>query len=263
MIIVLSPAKALDYEQQAPDWVIEQATKPFFWQEHSAELLGILQKMSEEQLGNLMKISPNLANLNYERYQHFSDNFEGNNSKPAIFAFNGDVYDSLDVNSLEQKQLQFANQHIRILSGLYGLLRPFDLMQPYRLEMGTRLNNPRGKDLYSFWDDILLKHIINELADKTLHQDSDVIINLASNEYAKALQLNTGKVKYIDIIFKERRGDELKIIGINAKRARGQMARWIVQNEINSYQDLQGFCDNGYVYYAKLSADDSMVFVKG
>jgi len=205
-----------------------------------------------------MHISDKLASLNHGRYQEFSSRYTDNNSKAAIYAFKGDVYIGLDAETLSKADLTFAEKHLRILSGLYGCLRPMDKMQPYRLEMGTALKNPRGKNLYDFWREPLTKDI-----NKTLKKNgNDLIVNLASKEYFSALDKKGLKGELIDIGFKEYRDGKLKFISFNAKKARGMMARYIIQERITTKEGLKGFNADGYGYDEELSSDKEFLFVR-
>lgn len=249
MIVLLSPAKSLKFNSDIPNNI--SPSIPYFAKE-SSELVEILKNNSSKDLEKLMHISSKLALLNYQRFQEFSKNYD--NSKPCIYVYNGDVYDGIDVENYSHEQLQFANQTIRIISGLYGILKPFDLIQAYRLEMSTTLNNPRGKNLYEFWDDKITQKL-NEEPDK-------VIINLASQEYSSAIIPKKLKSDLINIQFKENIKNEYKIIGIHAKRARGIMANFIITNFIQNPQNLKDFCLEGYKYCSKSSTSTEYIFVR-
>lgn len=206
----------------------------------------------------LMGISENLADLNYQRFQHFSRPFDRSNAKPAIFAFRGDTYVGLDADTMKDADIDWAEDHFRMLSGLYGLLKPRDLMQPYRLEMGTRLENPRGKDLYAFWGDKIAKEI-NKLTEG--HKDRS-LINLASNEYFKSVKTKLLDGPVITPVFKEVKGGAAKVVGFSAKRARGMMARYMIDNRLENPQDLKKFNVDGYCYQDDLSNETEWVFTR-
>ena len=252
MIIVLSPAKSLDYDtpprtktHTLPDFIAR-----------SAELIAVLRKLSPAQIGTLMKISDPLAVLNATRYGDWSTEFTAENSKQAVLAFDGDVYGGLDANSLSADDLQFAQQHLRILSGLYGVLRPLDWMQPYRLEMGTRLANPRGKDLYAFWGDEVTLAL-----NKLFKQDDDpVLVNLASEEYFKVVRPKVLKARIVTPVFEDWKNGQYKIISFYAKRARGLMARYAIEHRITDPRKLKAFDVDGYAFDAADSDDERWVF---
>lgn len=253
MLCLLSPSKTLDFSAYNTAGIA--TTSPDLLKE-SEKLIAELKKLSAEDIGALMHISDKLAALNHERFQSFTTPFTPKNAKPALLAFKGDVYDGLDAASLSPEALAASESHIRILSGLYGLLRPFDLIQPYRLEMGTKLANPRGKDLYAFWGETVTKTLNTQL--KTA--GADTIINLASLEYASAVQPKAVKARWINVHFKEEKGNKLQIIGLFAKRARGTFARFLLQNNITTPTDLPHFNTNGYRYRDDLSTDTDLIF---
>ena len=252
MLIVLSPAKSLDYKTPA---LVKTATLPEFVAE-SAKLITNLKKLAPQEISNLMGLSDQLAALNVGRYRDWSKKFTAENSKPAIYAFNGDVYDGFDVGSLDAKSIAFAQDHIRILSGLYGALRPLDLMQPYRLEMGTSLNNVRGKDLYAFWGD----RVTNSLREVLDKQKNPILLNLASEEYFKVVQAKALDCPVISPVFQDAKDGKYKIISFYAKRARGLMARYVVENRISGAAELQDFNFDGYRYYAADSTPNKPIF---
>jgi len=252
MLIVLSPAKSLDYETPAK---VKAPTLPEFAPE-SAKLIADLKKLSPQEVAKLMGLSDQLAVLNVGRYRDWSKKFTEENSKPAIYAFNGDVYDGFDVKTLDAKSVQFAQDHIRILSGLYGALKPLDLMQPYRLEMGTSFKNARGKDLYAFWGSRVTDSIKNILE----KQKKPVLLNLASEEYFKVLQPKDLDCQVISPVFQDAKDGKYKIISFYAKRARGLMARYVVDNHLTKSADLKGFNLDGYQYCASESKPDKPVF---
>lgn len=252
MLIVLSPAKSLDYKTPVR---VKAPTLPEFASE-SAKLIADLKKLAPQDVAKLMGLSDQLATLNVGRYRDWSKKFTEENSKPAIYAFDGDVYDGFDVKSLDAKSVQFAQDHIRILSGLYGALKPLDLMQPYRLEMGTSFKNARGKDLYAFWGG-RVTDAIKKVLEK---QKKPVLLNLASEEYFRVLQPKELDCPVIAPVFQDAKDGKYKIISFYAKRARGLMARYVVENRITDPADLKGFNLDGYKYYAAESKVDKPVF---
>jgi cytoplasmic iron level regulating protein YaaA (DUF328/UPF0246 family) len=252
MLLLISPAKTLDYETAATTPQLSQAR----FLSRSEELISKLRQYSTEELGQLMKLSPKLALLNVQRYSDWSNSVTTDNAKQAILAMKGDVYTGLDAESFSEEAFSFSQKHLRILSGLYGLLRPLDLMQPYRLEMGTRLPNEHGANLYAFWGDLITETINQDLA----AQGDDIVINLASKEYFKAVKPSLINGRLVDVQFKERKGDEYKIIGVHAKRARGVMGRFIIQNRLVDVEGVKGFCELGYGFNAELSSGDGWVF---
>ncbi len=252
MLIVLSPAKSLDYKTPAK---VKAPTLPEFVSE-SAKLIADLKKLSPQEVANLMGLSDQLAALNVGRYRDWSKKFTEENSKPAIYAFDGDVYDGFDVKTLDAKAIAFAQDHIRILSGLYGALRPLDLMQPYRLEMGTAFKNARGKDLYAFWGE----RVTDSLKQVLEQQKKPVLLNLASEEYFKVLQAKNLDCPVISPIFQDGKDGKYKIISFYAKRARGLMARYVVENRITDAADLKGFNLDGYKYVPSESKPEKPLF---
>ena len=254
MILVLSPAKTLDFNSS---FVTPPLTKPAFFQD-SLELVKSLNYMTQMEIANLLKISDSLAQLNFQRYQKFSSSFPNQNSQPAITSFRGDVYKAFERENLTFTDYKFAQKHIRILSGLYGILRPLDGIQPYRLEMGTKLANSRGKNLYDYWTDKVTKHLA-----KTIQEhDNPILINLASKEYMSVIDIHKLGFPIINILFKEERQEKLKVIPIQAKRARGIMANWIVKNRIDSSEELLTFSEDRYRYQPNLSSQSEYIFVR-
>lgn len=253
MITLISPAKTLDYSADGK----YGSSLPRMMTD-SMRLVNNLKKKSSNKLQKLMSISKNLADLNVERYQAFSEDFNAENSKPAVLAFKGDVYLGLEANEFSDKDMEFAQDHLRILSGLYGLLRPLDLMQPYRLEMGTTLKTTRGKNLYEFWKD----RITNLLNEDLENHENKVIINLASQEYFKAINKKKLAGDLITINFKEWRNGELKFVSFNAKKARGLVSKYIIQNKINDAESIKGFDTEGYYYSEENSSEKEWLFVK-
>jgi len=254
MLCVVSPAKKLDFETPSPDLPVTQSE----FLNDTIELCATTKKLSRADLSRLMKISDALADLNYHRFQGFSTPFDTENAKPAALAFSGDTYVGLDAKTFDKDDFAFAQKHFAILSGFYGLLRPLDLMQPYRLEMGTRLLNPRGSNLYDFWGTQIAERINDLCAD---HVDQ-TLINCASNEYFKAVKTKSLKGKVITPVFKEIKMGVSKTIGLMAKRARGSMARYIIQNRIDQPEALKDFDAGGYMYRADLSNETDWVFTR-
>lgn len=253
MKIVLSPAKTLDYESELPT---DKATQPRFLDE-AETLNNELAQMSKDELKDLMDISQNLADLNYERYQKFSTPFKKDNARPCIYAFKGSAYKELDAYSIDEDHIDFLQNSLRILSGMYGLLRPLDLMQPYRLEMGTKLQVNGHDRLYDFWDDSLTEALNDEL------EDDELFVNLASKEYFKALEPDKLKVDVIKPKFKDFKNGDLKVIGFYAKKNRGTMTRYLIENEIDSYEGLLGFNGNDYSYSEEHTEDkNEPVFIR-
>lgn len=252
MLIVLSPAKSLDYETPA---ITDAHTLPEFIPE-AARLIERLRELSPAQIGSLMSISDPLAALNHDRYAAWTKKFTRKNAKQAVLAFNGDVYDGLDATTLAQPELDFVQQHIRILSGLYGVLRPLDLMQPYRLEMGTRLATQAGKDLYAYWGERITAYLQAALSENR----SRALVNLASEEYFKSVKPKLLDVPVITPVFEDWKGGKYKIISFYAKRARGLMARYAAQNGIVDPDDLKAFDSDGYRFEPACSGEHAWVF---
>jgi len=252
MLFLLSPAKSLDYE--TPPHITEH-TQPLFRQQ-SAQLIDLLKTKSPQQISTLMKLSDALSGLNVARYQAWSPKFTAKNSRQAVLAFNGDVYGGLDAKALSEAQLGWAQDHVCILSGLYGVLRPLDWMQPYRLEMGTALTTEHGKNLYQFWG----SQIADYLNERAAADTSPVIVNLASEEYFKAVDRKALKARVVTCVFEEFRGGKYKIISFMAKRARGLMVRYAIENKVGSVKKLEGFDLEGYAFDAAASETDRLVF---
>ncbi len=255
MLIVISPAKKLDYSSPV---AAKNHSQPELL-DHSAELLQGLKKLSPQNVCALMGLSDNLGALNYERFQAWDRPFTEDNAKPAILAFKGDVYQGLDADSMTDKQLEWAQGHLRILSGLYGLLRPMDLMQPYRLEMGTRFANQRGKDLYQFWGNIITDEINSLLS----NAKSPVLLNLASNEYFKSVQQKNIAGRIVTPVFMDKKGDKYKIVSFYAKKARGLMSAYIIKNKITAVEGIKKFDVDGYRFNSAMTDGDSWVFTRG
>ena len=242
MLITLSPAKTLDFESAPPAW---PHTVPDLL-EHSAQLMDRLREFSPLELGALMDLSDKLAGLNVARNLAWHTPFTPDNARLALSAFNGDVYEGLDAPSMGHADAQFAQQHVRILSGLYGLLRPLDLMQPYRLEMGTRLGNSRGRDLYAFWGDIITEALNVELA----RHEHPVLVNLASEEYFKSVRVKKLISPVITPMFEDYKNGRYKVISFFAKRARGLMTRYVIDQRIDEPDALKDFSAEGYAFVA-------------
>jgi cytoplasmic iron level regulating protein YaaA (DUF328/UPF0246 family) len=252
MLFLLSPAKSLDYE--TPITFKEHSLPSFVPQ--SSELIALLQTLSVQQVAELMDLSDALATLNVQRYADWVPKFTAKNSRQAVLAFDGDVYGGLDAKSLSDADLQWAQQHVCILSGLYGVLRPLDRMQPYRLEMGTGLANAKGANLYKFWDTQIAHYLNQRLA----ADSSPVIVNLASQEYFKAVHRKTLKAQVLECVFEDYKNGKYKVISFFAKRARGLMARYAVTQRLSLPQQLQNFDLEGYAFNAASSAPDRFVF---
>ncbi len=253
-MIILSPSKGQNFG--TPLSCPEYTTPEFLNQ--SQILINTLQKYDIAGLRTLMSISDKIATLNQKRFQTFSTPFTPNNAKQAVFAFKGDVYQGLETDSFSEDNLQFAQQQLRILSGLYGCLRPLDLIQPYRLEMKTKLINPRGKDLYTFWGN----RVTESLNRSATAAHSKFIINLASNEYSRVIRKNTLTVPLIDIVFKELKNDNLRTIAVYAKRARGMMSSFIIRNHITTPDDIKSFTAGMYAFDDTLSTEQKWVFTR-
>ena len=253
MLMVVSPAKTLDYESPL---ATDTYTQPAYL-DHARELVDQLKELEPHQISNLMSISDKLGQLNAERFAQWHTPFTPANARQAVLAFKGDVYTGLDAESFSEADFKFAQNHLRILSGLYGLLRPLDLMQPYRLEMGTKFENRRGKDLYAFWGDIITDALNEELA-----RDDGVLVNLASNEYFKSVRKARLEARIITPQFKDWKNGQYKMISFYAKKARGLMCRYAIQNRITQASDLKGFDLEGYAYSAEHSEGDNWVFLR-
>ena len=254
MLTVLSPAKTLDYETPPRT---RKATQPQFLQ-LAAELVEDARRMSPEDIQSLMGVSENIAALNHARFMNWHPDFSPDNAKQAVLAFKGDVYTGLEAESLDAKALTFAQKHLRILSGLYGLLRPLDLMQPYRLEMGLKFANRGGSNLYEFWGE----QITEAVADALKKSGSPVLVNLASNEYFKSIKPALLDAQVVTPVFKDLKNGQYKMISFFAKKARGVMARYIVEQQLNEPEAIKSFTGAGYYYSAKDSSDKQWVFLR-
>ena len=253
MLILLSPAKSLDLDTPLPAELPH--TLPQFRQE-AAQLIEVLRPLAPQQVASLMHLSDALAALNVARYAAWSPRFTAKNARPALLTFNGDVYEGLNARSLARSDLDWAQDHLAILSGLYGVLRPLDWMQPYRLEMGTRLATPAGANLYQFWGDRLAEHLNQRLAG----DPAPVLLNLASQEYFKAVDRKALRPRVVECVFEDWKGGSWKIISFHAKRARGLMARHAIQQRARKPEDLRGFDAEGWAHDAAASSTDRMVF---
>lgn len=253
MLVLLSPAKTLDYETPVPTQTFSQ---PQFV-DQAQKLIDQLKTFAPQDIAELMKLSDKLSSLNLARYQSWSATHDQTNARQAMLAFKGDVYTGLQAETFSDADFEFAQQHLRILSGLYGVLKPLDLMQPYRLEMGTSLDTSKGKSLYAFWDDQITQRLNDD-------QDAQepLVINLASNEYFKSVDKKLLKGRLITPIFKDWKGDKYKIISFYAKKARGMMARYIIKNRIDTAESIQGFDYEGYRFNPELSEGDNWVFTR-
>ena len=256
MILVISPAKALDYETPPTTATF---TQPDFL-DHAAELIEVLREKSPAQIAELMSLSDPLSSINEARYASWSRPFAPDSAKQAQLAFDGDVYEGLDAKSLADDDLAWAQDHLRILSGLYGVLRPLDLMQAYRLEMGTRLANPRGKNLYEFWGERITDELNRLLAREEDAGRERVLVNLASDEYFKSVKPKKLKGRIVTPVFEDWKGGRYKIISFYAKRARGLMSRYVITRRIDEVEALQGFDAEGYAFAADASDADTLVF---
>lgn len=250
MLILLSPAKNLDYKTPVPTQEYSSLALPA----ETQTLAEVCKTLSPADLSSLMGISDKLATLNAERFNDFSMPFTPENARQAMYAFNGDVYAGLDAYSLSDEDVAFAQAHLRILSGLYGVLKPLDLMQPYRLEMGTGLATEKGKNLYQYWD--------NAITEQLNQMQSDIVVNLASNEYFSAVKTQTLAGQLITPVFKDEKNGKVKIISFYAKKARGLMARWIIQNRITTVEALSGFDVAGYRFAPEESNAQTLTFVR-
>lgn len=255
MVILLSPAKIQNFDKH-PFGSFYSA--PEFMKE-AGQLVKLLRQLSPSELSKLLAINSQLTQLNLDRYLNWHTPFTPENSKQAVLAFDGEVFRGLNAGTFTNEDLEYAQQHLRILSGLYGVLRPMDLIQPYRLEVSSALQNPSGKDLYAFWKEKVTKSILKTLK---ASDNPKTILNLASSEYFKSLNLKETKIKIIDVEFYQFKEDEYRQAVIYTKKARGLMARWVIQNRITQQEDLKGFGDEGYWYNPQMSTDNKIVFVR-
>jgi cytoplasmic iron level regulating protein YaaA (DUF328/UPF0246 family) len=249
MLAIISPSKTQDFSSSRVKTFSEarQLTQ-------TQELIDVLKNKTQVQISKLMMLSDKLSKLNFDQFQAFKTPFSLDNAKQALLAFKGDVYNGIDASSLSLEDLKFAQNNVRMISGLYGVLRPLDLIQPYRLEMGTKLSNKNGGNLYDYWG--------NEISEVLNDDEQGLIINLASNEYFKSIDKKTLKAQILDVVFKEKKNDAYKVIGIYAKRARGLMVNYIIRNRITDPKALKNFSDEGYQYDETLSSDSSWVYIR-
>lgn len=252
MLALISPAKTLDYTTALPT---DTYTRPRLL-EQSQQLIDVCRKLSASEIASLMTVSEKIANLNVERFRDWNADFDFSNARQALFAFKGDVYTGLDAYHLKDQDIDFAQQHLRMLSGLYGLLRPLDLMMPYRLEMGTKLKNTRGHNLYEFWGSIITDQINQDLAEI----DAKVLVNLASDEYYKSVNEKKIKAEIIKPVFLDQKNGKYKVISFYAKKARGLMARYLIENKLNQVEQLKAFDSEGYYFDAESSSNKELVF---
>ena len=254
MLITISPAKNLDYETPTP---IKKTTKPAMLAD-SEILAQQMKTMAPHDLSKLMGISDKLGTLNYDRYQAWQNPMPKDQTRQAILAFKGDVYVGLNAYEFSTEDFEFAQQHLRILSGLYGLLKPLDSMMPYRLEMGTKLKNERGSDLYSFWGESITQQLNKQLRSI----NSNTLINLASNEYFKSVKIDSLNAKIVTPVFKDWKNGQYKVISFFAKKARGLMSAYIIKNKLNNPDQLRDFNWQGYTYHESMSEGDELVFTR-
>ena len=252
MLALISPAKTLDYTTALPT---DTHTQPRLL-EQSQQLIDVCRKLSATEIASLMTVSEKIANLNVERFRDWNAEFDFSNARQALFAFKGDVYTGLDAYHLKDQDIDFAQQHLRMLSGLYGLLRPLDLMMPYRLEMGTKLKNSRGNNLYEFWGSIITDQINQDLAEI----DAKLLVNLASDEYYKSLNEKKIQAEIIKPVFLDQKNGKYKVISFYAKKARGLMARYLIENKLSQVEQLKAFDSEGYYFDAESSSDKELVF---
>lgn len=252
MLALISPAKTLDYETALPT---DTYTQPRLL-EQSQQLIDVCRKLSATEIASLMSVSEKIANLNVDRFRDWNADFDFSNARQALFAFKGDVYTGLDAYHLKDQDIDFAQQHLRMLSGLYGLLRPLDLMMPYRLEMGTKLKNARGHNLYEFWGNMITDQINQDLAEI----DAKVLVNLASDEYYKSVNEKKIQAEIIKPVFLDQKNGKYKVISFYAKKARGLMTRYLIENQLNQAEQLKAFDSEGYYFDAESSSNKELVF---
>ncbi len=253
MLLIISPAKKLGTVS-----INKKDTTQIEFPKESKELINILKEFKPQDLSALMKISPKLGELNYERFIKWQYPFTGDEQGTALHMFKGDVYRGMDVDTFSKEDLKFAQKHLRILSGLYGILKPLDVILPYRLEMGTKLKTENGKNLYEFWNEKITEKTNQHIKE----QGDNVLINLASDEYFKSIKTKVLKAEIITPVFKEYKNGDYKIVSIFAKKARGLMSRYIIQNRINKIEDLKGFDSEKYYYNEELSTENKLIFVR-
>lgn len=258
MLVLLSPAKKLDYDSPVRTAL---HTQPLFV-DQASDLINVLKRKSASEIAGLMGLSDTLAQLNAQRYAAWTPHFDQTNARQALLAFNGDVYAGLDAPALSDAKLKWAQDHVVLLSGLYGALRPLDLMQPYRLEMGTRLPTRKGGTLYDFWGDTIAQYLNERLSESSgaKGKSKPVVLNLASQEYFKAVDLKALNAKVVQCVFQDYKNGEWKIISFHAKRARGLMARFVIDHKIKEPNALHAFASEGYVFSADASSPERLVF---
>lgn len=254
MLTIISPAKTLDFDSPS---ITETYSQPDFL-DQAEQIVDLLASYSSADIEKLMHISPKLADLNAHRFQHWSRPFNTNNAKQAVLAFKGDVYSGLQAETLTEPELDYAQQHLRILSGLYGVLRPLDLMQAYRLEMGTKLATDKGKNLYDFWG----QEITDLLNQQLKIIGSNVLLNLASNEYFKSVQIRQVDADIVTPVFRDWKNGKYKIISFFAKKARGQMTAWVIKNQVEDIEKLADYNVDGYTYSENDSDAVNPVFIR-
>ena len=266
MLFLISPAKTLDYDTPVPPRLARQATEPLFT-DHAAELIEVLKPLQTAQVAALMDLSDELASLNVARYGAWSRRADEDNSRPAAWAFDGDVYDGLQAKTMRTADWTWAQQHLVILSGLYGVLRPLDRLQPYRLEMGTRLVTERGASLYDYWGDTIAQHLNERLGSRAEGTEAGagaakapVVVNLASQEYFRAADRPALRARVVECVFEDWKDDRYKVISFFAKRARGVMARWCIDQRVASVAKLRRFAEQGYGLAPEASSPDRLVF---
>lgn len=252
MLAIISPAKTLDFETKITHFAFSQPELTAY----SQTLIDICKQLSPAEVGSLMSISDKLAALNVARFAEWQVVHNEQNAKAAIFAFKGDVYTGLDAESLSSEQIQFAQTHLRMLSGLYGLLKPLDLMQPYRLEMGTKLANPQGKDLYAFWGNVITEHLQQAID----AQGDNILVNLASDEYYGAIKAKNLNATIIKPVFLDEKNGKFKVISFYAKKARGMMVRFILETQPTTIEQLKAFNYGGYWFDAESSSETELIF---
>ncbi|ENX22780.1 UPF0246 protein [Acinetobacter vivianii] len=252
MLALISPAKTLDYTTALPT---DTYTQPRLLAQ-SQQLIDVCRKLSATEIASLMTVSEKIANLNVERFRDWNADFDFSNARQAMFAFKGDVYTGLNAYHLKDQDIDFAQQHLRMLSGLYGLLRPLDLMMPYRLEMGTKLKNSRGHNLYEFWGSIITDQINQDLSEI----NSKVLVNLASDEYYKSVNEKNIQAEIVKPVFLDQKNGKYKVISFYAKKARGLMARYLIENKLSQVEQLKAFDSEGYYFDAESSSDKELVF---
>jgi cytoplasmic iron level regulating protein YaaA (DUF328/UPF0246 family) len=252
MVAILSPAKRMEAKKTSGSYTIAE------FQDKAMELMSVLKKYNEKEIQELMDISPKIADLNMKRNFEFNIPHKPENARQAVLAYKGDVYVGLGATDFTEKDLEFAQKHLRILSGLYGLLRPMDLVQEYRLEMGIKLQHGKKKDLYEFW-----KEIVTDSLNQALRESgSEVLMNTASDEYLNAIDLKKLKARILKVQFREYRDDKLKFISFNAKKARGSIVRYMIKNHINDPNEIKGFDYDGYYFDEKMSGEDEFWFIR-